>query len=75
MDESYTALQRLLVIRAVRGDKLMQLTTIFINNTLGKKYLTTIHLICGIVELNVYVYIHWNEYAMHFFMFLFTSGI
>ena len=37
MDEHFTALQRMLVIRAVRSDKLMQLSTLFVNSVLGKK--------------------------------------
>ena len=37
MDEHYTPLQRLLVIRAVRSDRLMQLSTLYINAIMGKK--------------------------------------
>ena len=37
MDEAYTPLQRLLVIRAVRSDRLMQATMLYINSILGKK--------------------------------------
>lgn len=37
MDEFYTSLQRLLVIRAVRSDRIMQLASIFIVGVLGKK--------------------------------------
>ncbi len=37
MDDQYTDLQRLLVIRAVRSDRIMQASTLFINATLGKK--------------------------------------
>ena len=38
MDDQLTALQRALVIRAVRSDRLMQLGVGFVNATLGKKY-------------------------------------
>ena len=38
MDDQLTALQRVLVIRAVRSDRLMQLGVCFVNATLGKKY-------------------------------------
>lgn len=37
MDEHYNALQRLLVIRAVRSDRLIQLTTLYVQSVLGKK--------------------------------------
>lgn len=37
MDEHYNPMQRLLVIRAVRSDRLMQLSAIFIAAVLGKK--------------------------------------
>ena len=37
MDDHFTYMQRMLVIRAVRSDKLMQLATLFVNNVLGKK--------------------------------------
>ena len=37
MDDHYTSLQRLLVIRAVRSDRLMHLATLFITTVLGKK--------------------------------------
>jgi len=37
MDDHYEHMQRLCVIRAVRSDRLMQASTIFITNTLGKK--------------------------------------
>nr|CAB3238692.1 dynein heavy chain 8, axonemal-like [Phallusia mammillata] len=38
-DEHYTALQRLLVVRALRGERLIQASTEFIFRVLGKKYL------------------------------------
>ena len=37
MDEQYTSLQRLLVIRAVRSDRIMQLANQFTISVLGKK--------------------------------------
>jgi dynein heavy chain len=37
MDEQYTLLQRMLVVRAVRSDRLNQLSALFINQTLDKK--------------------------------------
>ena len=37
MDDQYTPLQRLLVIRAVRSDRIIQASTIFVNTVLGKK--------------------------------------
>ena len=37
MDDQYTPLQRLLVIRAVRSDRLIQAAALFINSVLGKK--------------------------------------
>lgn len=37
MDEHFTALQRMLVIRAVRSDRLMQLATLFVTSVLGKR--------------------------------------
>ncbi|XP_074662754.1 uncharacterized protein LOC141915202 [Tubulanus polymorphus] len=38
MDDTFAPLQRFLILRAVRNDRLMQATTIFINSVLGKKY-------------------------------------
>ena len=37
MDDVYKPMQRLCVVRAVRSDKLMQASTVFINTVLGKK--------------------------------------
>lgn len=37
MDEVYKPMQRLCVIRAVRSEKIMQASTVFINVVLGKK--------------------------------------
>ena len=37
MDDSYTPLQRMLVLRAVRTDRLIHASTLFINSVLGKK--------------------------------------
>ena len=37
MDEQYTQIQRLCVIRAVRSDRLMNISTLFVQNVLGKK--------------------------------------
>lgn len=37
MDDQYVPMQRLCVVRAVRSDRLMQASTNFINNVLGKK--------------------------------------
>lgn len=37
MDDKFTPLQRLLVVRAVRSDRLIQATNILINAVLGKK--------------------------------------
>ncbi|MBN3318102.1 DYH6 protein, partial [Atractosteus spatula] len=39
---SLTALQRLLVVRAIRSDRLIQAASLFIGSTLGKKYVTEI---------------------------------
>ncbi|KAL4232681.1 hypothetical protein ACF0H5_007369 [Mactra antiquata] len=38
MDDIYKPMQRLCVVRAVRSDKIMQASTVFINVVLGKKY-------------------------------------
>ena len=38
MDDVYTPMQRLLVIRAVRPDRIMQLSTLFVQTVLGKRY-------------------------------------
>jgi len=37
MDDHYTHMQRMCVIRAVRSDRLMNISTLFIQNVLGKK--------------------------------------
>jgi dynein heavy chain len=36
-DDLYTPMQRLCVIRAVRGDRIMQASTLFVNAVFGKK--------------------------------------
>ncbi|XP_077977225.1 dynein axonemal heavy chain 8-like isoform X3 [Glandiceps talaboti] len=38
MEEVFTPIQRLLVIRAFRPDRLMQASSVFVSNVLGKKY-------------------------------------
>ncbi|XP_077863125.1 dynein axonemal heavy chain 5-like [Saccoglossus kowalevskii] len=38
MDEIYSPIQRLLVMRAFRQDRLMQAATVFVTSVLGKKY-------------------------------------
>lgn len=38
MDEEFTPLQRMLIVRAVRPDRLLQLTTLYVNAVLGKRY-------------------------------------
>lgn len=37
MDEVYKPMQRLCVIRAVRSDRILQASTLFVNQVLGKK--------------------------------------
>ena len=37
MDDHYKPMQRLCVIRSVRSDKVMHASTVFINQSLGKK--------------------------------------
>ena len=37
MDDVYKPMQRLCVVRAVRSDKVMHASTVFINTVLGKK--------------------------------------
>jgi dynein heavy chain len=37
MDDHFNALQRLLVVRAVRSDRIMQAATLFVQAALGKK--------------------------------------
>ena len=37
MDDHFNPLQRMLVVRAVRSDRLMQLSTIFVSSVLGRK--------------------------------------
>ncbi|CAH1799095.1 unnamed protein product [Owenia fusiformis] len=39
MDDSYTPLQRFMVIRSVRPDKLLQATTVFVSAVLGKRFI------------------------------------
>ncbi|GFN75495.1 dynein beta chain, ciliary [Plakobranchus ocellatus] len=38
MDDSFKAMQRLCIVRAVRSDRLLHASSCFINNVLGKKY-------------------------------------
>ncbi|XP_067674368.1 uncharacterized protein [Haliotis asinina] len=38
MDEVYKPMQRLCVLRAVRSDRILQASTLFVNQVLGKKY-------------------------------------
>ena len=43
IDNSWTALRRLLVVRAVRDDRLLQLSKLFVAGVLGKRY---VELLC-----------------------------
>ena len=38
MDDHFNPVQRFLIVRAVRADRLMQASTVFIASVLGKKY-------------------------------------
>ena len=42
MDDHFNPVQRYLIVRAVRGDRMMQAATIFISSVLGKKYVQSI---------------------------------
>lgn len=44
MDDVYTPMQRLCVVRAVRGDRLVHAANIFINKVLGKKSVSVLNL-------------------------------
>lgn len=37
MDDHFTGLQRMLVVRAVRSDRLMQMSHLYVNSVLGKR--------------------------------------
>ena len=53
MDDHFNPVQRYLIVRAVRGDRMMQTATIFISSVLGKKY---VQIVCVCVCMCVLFY-------------------
>ena len=51
MDDHFNPVQRYLIVRAVRGDRMMQAATIFISSVLGKKYVQSCVCVCDIFDL------------------------
>jgi len=69
MDDQLTGLQRMLIIRAVRSDRLLHLASLFITSVLGKRWLTTSTLlsiypfISSFIHIAIHPFIHLSIYS------------